>query len=288
MKKLAVVVAPLVGVLVGAAIVALGRSGPGLGATREFQVAGVVAARPEGRSIRIAHEDIPDFMPAMTMEFAVREEETVPGVAPGDRVRFVLHVTDERSWISGVEVTGRGAAPATARAGPGGSARLKPGDAVPPFRLTDEAGRPVTEADLAGRLTVVTFLFTRCPLPEACPLIAQRFREIQDRTADAAPERRPRLLAVTIDPAFDTPPVLAAYGRAKGADPARWRFATGSPDQVAVLTRAFAVHVESNGATLDHTFATALIGADGRVVEVWRGNFWKASDILEALRPAAR
>jgi protein SCO1/2 len=98
-------------------------------------------------------------------------------------------------------------------------------------------------------------------------------------------------LSVTIDPAFDTPAVLERYARAIGADPDRWRFATGEPAEVLRVARLFSVYLEQDGALLDHTLATALIGMDGRVVEIWRGNGWKADEVIHRLRqphPEAR
>ena len=86
-----------------------------------------------------------------------------------------------------------------------------------------------------------------------------------------------RLLSVTLDPAFDTPQVLRDYASSKRADPARWQFATGDPDEIARLTSAFSIHVEQNGVLIDHTLATAVIGRDGRIAEIWRGNGWSTS-----------
>jgi protein SCO1/2 len=158
---------------------------------------------------------------------------------------------------------------------------------VPAFALVDQARQPVTERDLEGHLTLVTFVYTRCPLPEFCPLVTQRLRDVQDEIArEAALTARVRVLSVTLDPEFDTPDVLAAYGRAHGADPARWRYATGSASEIATLTRAFAVYTERNGATRDPTLATALVGADGRVLDIWRGNGWKIAEVAGALRHA--
>ena len=131
---------------------------------------------------------------------------------------------------------------------------------------------------------MLTFIFTRCPLPEFCPRIVSRLKELQKAITSDASLADVDLLAVTLDPEFDTPDVLAAYGRAAGADFSRWRFATGTTEEVAGLTRALAVHVERTGALPDHTLATALIDAEGRLGEVWRGNFWETQEVLDALR----
>jgi protein SCO1/2 len=98
-----------------------------------------------------------------------------------------------------------------------------------------------------------------------------------------------RLLSISIDPEFDRPEILKAYGAAVGADPAIWQFATGEKTEIARISADFAVFTERNGVTLDHTLCTALIDADGRVVELWRGSGWRADEVIAALvRAAAR
>jgi protein SCO1/2 len=132
-------------------------------------------------------------------------------------------------------------------------------------------------------VTALTFIFTRCPVPEFCPLLSKRFQQLQ-RELDKDPALRGvQLVSVSLDPAFDTPPVLEAYASSLGAG-ARWRFLTGEPDQVARLAGAFSVHVERNGVLLDHTLATAVIDARGQIVEIWRGNGWKLAEVLDVLR----
>ncbi len=246
-------------------------------------VTGVVVAAPEGRHVRIAHDDIAGYMPAMTMAFTLAGGESAR-LAPGDRVRFTLRVGQGPTVAEAVAVTGRAALPGAPAAAPP-LVRLKPGDAVPPFSLVDERGRGYAESNLQGHPTVVTFIFTRCPVPEYCPLVTARFKALQQAlAADRTLPRDTQLLSVTLDPAFDTPAVLAAYGAAVGARPDRWHFATGQPDAVRQMARMFSVYVERNGALLDHTLATALVDRRGRVVEIWRGNGWQLGDVTAALR----
>jgi len=253
---------------------------------RRLPVTGVVVAAPAGREVTIAHDDIPDYMPAMTMPFTLAEDESAR-LAPGDRVRFLLRVGSGPSVAQDVTVTGRGAA-LPVEAGPAPSTRLKRGDTIAGFALVDERGRAFTDADLRGHETIVTFIFTRCPVPEFCPLMTARFKALQatlDR--DRSLPRDTQLLSITLDPAFDTPAVLEAYGKAIGAEPERWRFAGGDSDAVQRVARAFSVYVEKNGALLDHTLATALVDRQGRIVEIWRGNGWKLDEVTAALRTTA-
>jgi protein SCO1/2 len=253
--------------------------------TLRFEVTGVIVAPVDNGTMTVAHEDIPGYMPAMTMPFALADREDGGRLSPGDRVRFTLAVGQERSRAENVTVSGRDPAVAAAASRTRSSARLRNGDAVPPMNLIDQDGKEMTSADWRGHATVVTFIFTRCPMPEFCPLISAKFKRLQDETAaDARLKESVRLVSITLDPEHDTPAVLRDYALAKGADLARWRFGTGTPEQVAAFTRAFAVHTEQNGPLLDHTLATALVGSDGRVVEVWRGNQWEPREVLDALR----
>jgi protein SCO1/2 len=249
-----------------------------------FPVTGIVVAAPEGRRVRVAHDEIPGYMAAMTMGFTLGEEETA-ALTPGDRIRFTLRVGPEGSRAEAVSVTGHGPLPAGEGVPLPPVTRVKRGGLLPELSLVDQDGRPIDRASFTGHPTVVTFIFTRCPVPEFCPLITSRFKEIQAALgSDPALPPSTQLLSITLDPAFDTPPILKQYGEAMGAHPARWRFATGTPDDVLRVSRAFSVHVERNGALLDHTLATALIDGSGRVVEIWRGNGWKTREVLEALR----
>ena len=281
----------LLAVLLVSAAVAIGfaRSRAASGADtagRTYEVAGVVTIAPADGRVTVAHDAIPGYMPAMTMPFTIGPGGT-PQLTPGDRVRFTFRVRPDASYAENIRIVGRDARVATA-AGEAAVARtrLKKGDVLPAFSLIDESGRAFTDDDLRGRRTAVTFIFTRCPVPDFCPRMVKQFQAIQRELAQGSGVDDVRLLSVTLDPGFDTPPVLAAYATAMGADAARWRFVTGDAAEVAKLTTAFSVHTERNGVLLDHTLATAVIGPDGRVLEIWRGNGWKAEEVLAKLQRA--
>jgi protein SCO1/2 len=247
-------------------------------------VRGIVRAPYADGTISIEHEPIPNFMPAMTMPFYADQAEA-GNLKPGDRVEFEFRV-GERSRATKFRPLGRApevppretgaVAPAVSRR------RLREGDAVPPFTLVDQDGRTMTEGDLRGHATVMTFIFTRCPVPEFCPLMAKKFQSLQSTLANGSD--KVRLLSISIDPEHDVPAVLREYGQSLGADFGRWRFATGSAAEVQALTKLFAVRTERNSGSLDHTLATALIGPDGTVTEIWRGNAWKPEEVLAKIQ----
>lgn len=97
---------------------------------------------------------------------------------------------------------------------------------LPHFALTERDGRTVTEEDLRGRVSILTFIFTRCT--DSCPIQTARMAQLQREIDDA----QLRLVSVTVDPLYDTPAVLTAYAARYDASQDRWLFLTGAPDVV--------------------------------------------------------
>lgn len=99
---------------------------------------------------------------------------------------------------------------------------------VGPFSLLDERGQPFTEAAMAGKISIVSFIFTRCDT--ICPVTAMKLERIQEKTFDLG--RDIKLVSFSVDPKYDTPEKLAAFAKRYRADAERWRFVTGPYDDV--------------------------------------------------------
>lgn len=259
--------------------------------SRSYQARGIVRAfAPDRSTISVEHEDVPGFMPSMTMPFSVRNPKEIAELKIGDGISFRMSVTDNDLFLDQVKkipatevnVT----TPSPAASAPAKTAdRLKEGDTVPAYSLTGQDGKPVTPDTFHGRPYLLTFVFTRCPVPTFCPRISKNFSELQDAIkADPALAGKARLLSITLDPKFDTPEILKAYGEFQQADPGVWTFATGEATQIDALAQSFAVYVQPEAGTLSHGLATALVGPDGTVRKIWRGNGWTIAEVMDELR----
>jgi protein SCO1 len=138
---------------------------------------------------------------------------------------------------------------------------------------------------LRGQPFVLTFVFTRCPLPNFCPRMSNNFEELQTAIkGDSGVLAKTHLLSITLDPEFDTPQVLKDYGASHRHDPQIWVFATGSQNEIEALTRAFSVYRQTEGGAISHGLATALVDKNGKIVNIWRGNMWKPEEVIEAIK----
>ena len=245
---------------------------------------------PDRSTVSIEHEDIPGFMPSMTMPFSIKDQKEIADIKIGDGISFRLTATlkdlflDQVKKIPASEVRVAEPTPA-ASVSSRASERLREGGLAPFFTLTNQNGEPITLETFHGRPFVLTFIFTRCPIPTFCPRISQNFLELQEAIkSDEALAEKVRLLSITLDPGFDTPEILKAYAEHQKADSHIWTFATGEPVEIDKLTQSFAVHVQPEGGTISHGLATALVSPDGKVVKIWRGNSWQPSEVIDELR----
>jgi len=258
-------------------------------AVREYTLVGQIVAIDRATNyVTVQHGDIKGFMPGMTMPFAVRDPSLLEGRAPGDLITATLLVQNTDAWISRLTKTGSAPLPAaSARLVPG----LAPGDRVSDQTFVDQHDAPLTMGWVDGHVAVVTFIYTRCPLPDFCPAIDRRFVELQGTLKGASGSLADvRLLSVSIDPSFDRPAVLKAHAEKLGADPAVWRFVTAPPAEIAVFGRQFGLDVRQTGSAppdIEHNLRTVVLDRDRRIVEVRTGTGWTAADLVARLRTVA-
>jgi protein SCO1 len=263
---------------------------------REYPLKGQILsigaqALPDGkRAVSVKHEDIPGFMPAMTMAYYVRQATLLDGLAPGDLITARLIVDGSEPYLDRIEKTGHAALPADAKPVRAMDV-MNPGDEVPDDELRDQQGRPVKLSDWRGRAVAVTFVYTRCPVPDFCPLMDRHFAALQKAIqADAGLRDRAHLVSVSFDPSHDTLDVIRAHAKTRGADPATWSYVTGSTAAIEHFTSRFGVSAvtESDPAsTITHNLRTAIVDRRGRLVKIHSGNEWTVDGILADLRDAA-
>jgi protein SCO1/2 len=257
----------------------------------------VVVVEKDKQLVTVAHEDIKDYMPGMTMPFTVGEEsvwvfESPHEVAPGDQITATLIVDGVKSWLEDIVITKESSD--TASTATGQVTGPKPGEEVPDYRLVNQDGKAIRVHDYKGKALLLTFIYTRCQDPGQCSLMSSNFAAI-DQELQKQPElyQKTHLLSISFDPEYDTPKVLRSYGAAytgKYSDEnfAHWEFASGSADEVKGIAQFFGMryYQDSSKGTeqVIHSLRTAVIGPDGKVVKVYRGNEWKPDEVLKEIQ----
>src|SRR6266850_3941766 len=177
---------------------------------KRFDLKGkVLAVEPDKHLVTIAHEDIKDYMPGMTMPFTDPDDADFQFLAAGDEIAAILVVDGAHSWLENVQIT-KESADASASTG---IVEAKEGDEVPDYGLVNQDGKPIRIHDYRGKALVLTFIYTRCPMPDQCALMSNNFAAI-DQELQKQPDvyAKTHLLTISFDPEYDSPKVLRSYG----------------------------------------------------------------------------
>jgi protein SCO1/2 len=243
----------------------------------------VVAVNKDRRQVTVAHEAIKGYMDAMTMPFNVRDDWALDVLAPGQEIEATLVVQGDRSWIEGLRITETKNAPGKSVA----AVFPEIGDEVPDFALINQDNKRIHLSQYRGRPLLLTFIYTRCPLPDYCPLTSKNFSEIyQGLQSMALPGRKPHLLTISFDTDYDTPAILRDYA-ARYMHPVdfdQWEFATGSPEEIRKITGYFGLVYSKESGQITHSLVTALIGAGGKLERLYMGNQWTPGQVLNEFR----
>jgi protein SCO1/2 len=255
-----------------------------------YPVSGMVLSADSARRTFVASlEAIPGFMVAMTMPFAVRDAKELNGLVPGALVQFTLVVDRTASYAEGIRIRRYESVeqdPLTARrlsllkqiASGSRAKALAIGDAVPGFTLTDQKSRRLALAELRGKVVAINFMYTACQLPDFCLRVVNHFGVLRKRFASEL-GRELIFLTITFDPARDQPDVLDRYSSQWAADPATWRFLTGSPAEVRRVLDLFGVAAFPDEGLMDHSLHTVLIDRTGRMVANVEGNQYSSDQL---------
>jgi cytochrome oxidase Cu insertion factor (SCO1/SenC/PrrC family) len=157
--------------------------------------------------------------------------------------------------------------------------RLKLGDVAPSTQFLDQSGRPFTFAQWRGDYVVLAFIYTRCRDARECPLTSARFAQLQDMLG-----KNTRLAEITIDPVYDRPPVLAAYGRTYNFRPDRVKLLTGDPNAVLDFAAMLGVTAfEDPQLGFIHNENTVILDPQGHVDEMISENSWTTDEIVAVI-----
>jgi protein SCO1 len=254
----------------------------------------IVSTDAKTGEITVSHQAIPGFMEAMTMPYRVKNRNIVSDLHPGDVITADLLVSqsdDADVYLDHIVVIAQGK--------PDYKPKVQyhvpsPGDVVPDFRLRSQDGRTISLDQYRGKLLLITFIYTRCPLPNFCPRVTRQFAEINQRLqSDTALYKKTHLLCVSFDPANDTPARLRAYGAEYLGSHAESAFAHidfAVPDEKTLdkMAEYFDVGITREpDSTITHTLSTTLVGANGKVVQFYPGNDWTVDQVLSDVKHAA-
>jgi protein SCO1/2 len=273
-------------------------SNPSISSTssqKTFSIRGIVVGT-DPTHVTLEGENVPGFMDAMTMPYELKDPSVVSELHAGDKITATVLADKEADGFHHVQLDN---IVVVGQARPDYLPPVHyhvptPGDAVPNFKLLNQSGRAIDFSQFKGKVLLITFIYTRCPLPDFCVRMSRNFADIDKAlAADPALYAKTHLISISFDPTYDTPKVLRSYGgaytgRYTKETFAHWDFAAPSKKDLPAMTQFFNVGVTpGDSKSLTHSLSTVLIGKDGKVIAWYPTNDWKPSDVLAAMKQAA-
>jgi len=258
-------------------------------ASPRYPLAGKVISIDQSKAqIILNHSEIKGYMPAMVMPFRVKDAAQLGKLGKGDEISATLVVNGRESWLEELRLVQKGddaKDPRDAEI----DALPREGTQVPEFSLINQDGKRISLQQYRGKVLLITFIYTRCPLPDYCPLMSSNFAEI-DKALQKEPAlfTKTHLLSVSFDSQYDTPAVLRSYGAAyteKYSDEKfeHWEFASGSAEEIKAITKFFGLQYEPKSDQIVHSLVTTIISPDGKIFKIYSHNEWRAADVLQDL-----
>jgi protein SCO1 len=264
-----------------------------------YSVSGLVLrADREHLSLEVSCQPIPGYMDAMVMTFPVHNAAAIDGLKPGMMIDFKLDVRKGAAYAEQIRVhqyENTGQEPMAARqleildAATAPSARTGPtllvGQPVPDFTLIDQRRKSVTFSSFKGKVVAITFIYTRCPLPNFCFRMSNNFGVLHQRFAGRL-DKDLVLLSITFDPEHDQPETLADYACTWAEAGKGWHFLTGPAAEVKSISREFGVNAWQDEGLLTHSLHTVIVDRQGRIAANLEGNEYTAKqlgDVVEAV-----
>jgi protein SCO1/2 len=257
-------------------------------AAATYQLRGIVVSSDAAKGVvTVDSEAIPGLMGAMIMPYKLAQPGVASELHPGDHISARLRVSDSGSVIDQIDVI----AQAKPDYKPSKSYNVPaPGQTVPDFKFVNQSGKAIDVDQFRGKVLLVTFIYTRCPLPDYCIRISRNFATIQKQlAADPQLSSTTHLLSVSFDPAYDTPKVLHSYGSTYAGSAAfsHWDFAAPPPAELDAVEQFFDVGVSSgSNNTLTHSLSTAVIAPDGKIFRWYPSNDWTPSTVVDDVKQA--
>ena len=249
---------------------------------KTYNVNGVVISINESeRSIIVDHDSIPGFMMPMVMPFNLKYIEAVKGINPNDSINFKFKITEDYSYAYDFVVVGKRSKEIDEDDFWDDDEYKKKeiGEEISNITLINLDGNPVELDQYRDKYVFVSFIFTRCPVPNMCPavvikngVLARRFKE-----ADKI-----KFIMISFDYVYDTPEILTSrYNDAISNFP-NWTVwsSVGKISDLYTLSSEIGCEywgIEKNN--IGHNLRSALIGPGRKLLNTWEGDDWLASSV---------
>tara|TARA_B100000029_G_scaffold277524_1_gene271962 strand:- start:4495 stop:5334 length:840 start_codon:yes stop_codon:yes gene_type:complete len=172
---------------------------------KNYQVTGtILELRKESKQLLIKHDEIPGFMMPMTMPFNLLDTLGIQNLSLGDSVKFILTVNQNESYAHDFFILGKGTIITPDLDWQDEHEPLEIGQLLSNASFLDLDSQLVSLSDSDGKLRLISFIFTRCPMPNMCPAVVLKNSYLAEQFKNDQIE----FIIISFDYLFDSPSIM--------------------------------------------------------------------------------
>ena len=253
---------------------------------KTYNVTGVVINIDEKKeSILVDHDSIKGFMMPMVMPFKIRNKNILKDIAINDSISFKFIITEKTSYAENFKTFGKSSLKFDDDEfwTDDESKKKEIGQKLSDITLVGSNGELTTLNHFIGSYIFISFIFTRCPVPNMCPavvikngVLARKFKN-NDKI---------KFIMVSFDYIYDTPKVLESYYSDIIKEYPNWMVwsSVGRVSDLYTLSSELGCNywgIEKNN--IGHNLRSVLIGPDRKILNVWKGDDWLAGKVQKEI-----
>lgn len=239
-----------------------------------YIIEGTVVSVTPPTQVVLDHKEVVGLMGPMVMPFEVADASLLKNIEPGHIVIARFEIGESGGQVTKLRVTGRTSPPKLVDFGP---EPVRPGGRLPAVDVETRGGT-VRIGEAGAQRVAVAFIYTRCPLPDYCPAVMLRLSQLERQLSGDS-----ILLAITLDPAFDTLDVLDAFAVSHGESGGRIKLGRLSSDALTTLAIRAGMPVVRDGDEIVHALRLLVLEADGTLIERYDDNSWPVERVASQL-----
>ena len=234
----------------------------------------IIEVRKETNEFLIHHDEIPGFMMAMTMPFKLADSLDINRFGVGDSLKFRLDMKGERAYATNFQLLGKGTLPGRDSSWDDEYTPLEIGDIFIDTAFLDTDSNEVLLSDSDGKLRFISYIFTRCPMPDMCPAVVVKNQYLAETFSKSS---EIEFILISFDYIHDTPSVMKSYYDSYTISYPNMKFYSsfGHLNDIFMLAgQSFVSFWGVDENDIGHTLRSIIIDPERRLMKTYEGTDW--------------
>ena len=235
----------------------------------------IIEVRKKTNEFLIHHDEIPNFMMAMTMPFKLTDSLDINRFGVGDSLKFRLEMKEKGAFATNFQLLGKGTLPETDNLWDDEYTPLEIGSIFANATFLDMDSNGVSLSDSDGKFRFISYIFTRCPMANMCPAVVAKNQYLAETFSET---NKIEFILISFDYVYDTPSVIKSVYNSQTQSYPNMKFYSsfGHINDIFMLAgQSFVSFWGVDENDIGHSLRSVIIDPERRLMKVFEGTDWR-------------